>query len=604
MPGIVVAAPSSVASVSEMAASIVHREWQRASSAEGWAGIGCVDLKEPMLARHGSQKVFCYLYGKPYEAGLDASYTPVSVGRCLEIYRERGTGPFKQFDGGYLFAVCDDERKEVVVITDRYGLHPLFYRERAGGLVFSSEIKALLGKGEVPEFDGVGLAQRLMYHSSLGERTPYKGIRALPPAAMMRYDGSKLAIEKYWDYHYQEDAKATDEQLIQELGAAITSALRDRLRHSTRPVIPLSGGMDSRTLVAAGGTTKFGCVTFGLPGCDEIAIAKEVAAFAKKEHLVIEYGPDDFIQYARDPLVMTDGQNSLTQSFGVLAYERIRPLYDTYFEALAADLSLGGSYMTRGVLGQGILTARNEKELCDAIDSTLKVFSAAQIREIFTEGFFAEGDLEKARSELDEAVLEGRGMSLPNMGDRFFMQDYVRRAVIPGCVVNRNYLWDENPTYDLRYLKAVMRIPPEKRAKHALYRKFFIRFAPEFAKIRYHKTMRPVTSPLFFWQIGYFYQEGMNILRRMLFRWSKGGIDMKSHRSYVDYERWFRDNKAWRALIRDLLLSERTMKRGMFRKEAIEKMLREHDQGKADHSKKMGHLASLELTMRIFEERK
>ena len=52
--------------------------------------------------------------------------------------------------------------------------------------------------------------------------------------------------------------------------------------------------------------------------------------------------------------------------------------------------------------------------------------------------------------------------------------------------------------------------------------------------------------------------------------------------------------------VRELILSPRSFDRGLFRREAVERLLAEHRAGRIDHSNRIWRLLNLELWMRAF----
>ena len=62
----------------------------------------------------------------------------------LEAWRRWGSDALRRFRGMYSFALVDERSGDLVLARDPFGIKPLYYLPREGGLVFASELKALV----------------------------------------------------------------------------------------------------------------------------------------------------------------------------------------------------------------------------------------------------------------------------------------------------------------------------------------------------------------------------------------------------------------------------------------------------------------------------
>jgi len=78
--------------------------------------------------------------------------------------------------------------------TDRLGFVPLFYTQRDEELLASPSLTTLLTRGASTELDEAALATFLRLQFFLGEDTPFKAIRVLPPGGCVRWAGGAPAV--------------------------------------------------------------------------------------------------------------------------------------------------------------------------------------------------------------------------------------------------------------------------------------------------------------------------------------------------------------------------------------------------------------------------
>lgn len=164
----------------------------------------------------------------------------------LKAYCEYREECVELFNGIFAFGVWEHSRKRLFLARDRMGVKPLFFSKVESGLVFASEIKALL---EHPEIDAVMDINSLSEIMLLGPgRTPgcgvFKGIEELKAGECAFFDGDGLEFKKYWTLKAKEhtDDFETTAETVQFL---VTDSIRRQLVSDVPLGTFLSGGLDS-----------------------------------------------------------------------------------------------------------------------------------------------------------------------------------------------------------------------------------------------------------------------------------------------------------------------------------------------------------------------
>ncbi len=164
----------------------------------------------------------------------------------LKAYCEYREECVELFNGIFAFGVWEHSRKRLFLARDRMGVKPLFFSNVESGLVFASEIKALL---EHPEIDAVMDINSLSEIMLLGPgRTPgcgvFKGIEELKAGECAFFDGDGLEFKKYWTLKAKEhtDDFETTAETVQFL---VTDSIRRQLVSDVPLGTFLSGGLDS-----------------------------------------------------------------------------------------------------------------------------------------------------------------------------------------------------------------------------------------------------------------------------------------------------------------------------------------------------------------------
>ncbi|MDV7399837.1 hypothetical protein RZS08_50955, partial [Arthrospira platensis SPKY1] len=95
-------------------------------------------------------------------------------------------------------------RDELLLVTDRLGMQPIYIWENAPYFACSTELKTFLElPGFSPEMDTESLHCFLETGQLLGEKTWFRHVRLLPAATIARYAGSPLKKKqeyRYWSW--------------------------------------------------------------------------------------------------------------------------------------------------------------------------------------------------------------------------------------------------------------------------------------------------------------------------------------------------------------------------------------------------------------------
>lgn len=211
----------------------------------------------------------------------------------LNAYLEYGPQCFARFNGMFACALWDTQKCELVVARDAQGVKPLYMAQTASGILFASELKALLPFSDIDRrLDLVALQSYLTFLYSPGERTLFRGVKKLEPGTYLlarRGVAPKQVRFRVEPYRQAISRMSPDEAVSQTryfLGRAV-----ERQMVADVPVGAfLSGGLDSSSIVNFArmhrGVAPLECFTIGFEGTapnsegmsDDLPYAREVAS--------------------------------------------------------------------------------------------------------------------------------------------------------------------------------------------------------------------------------------------------------------------------------------------------------------------------------------
>jgi len=244
------------------------------------------DLREELASR-----------GHRFRSGTDTEV-------IVHAYEEWGADCLHRLRGMFAFAIYDgrpggpDGCGGVVFLArDALGIKPLYYASAGGGLLFASEVRALLASGLVSrDLSVAGLTSYLLWGSTAEPVTLIEGIRSLPPGHRMfvrvASDGPRQGSpEAYWQLTPSGGASGIDTRA--DAVGRLRDLLQERVAAHLIADVPvgvfLSSGVDSTSVAALAARVQGGLttVTVAFPeeaGYSEAAVAQETARRLGTDH--------------------------------------------------------------------------------------------------------------------------------------------------------------------------------------------------------------------------------------------------------------------------------------------------------------------------------
>ncbi|MGU3287589.1 asparagine synthase (glutamine-hydrolyzing) [Methylobacterium mesophilicum] len=217
----------------------------------------------------------------------------------LALYEKHGDAFVERLRGMFAIAIYDRRggpgRERLLLARDQFGIKPLLYAQKADGIAFASELKALIASGCVErQIDPGGLRQLLSLGSIYQPNTLVSGVRNLPPAHMMVVDRSGCRVSRYWGFapdRIKGLRTAPYVEQVERLHEVLRESVKLQMVADVSVGAFLSGGVDSSLIVAlmtreTGRAVKTFSVGFesGTSAIDETSEAAEIAVHLGTDH--------------------------------------------------------------------------------------------------------------------------------------------------------------------------------------------------------------------------------------------------------------------------------------------------------------------------------
>lgn len=219
----------------------------------------------------------------------------------LDAFLARGIDALKHLNGSYDIAIWDRHARRLQLVSDRFGSNRHYTLRRPGALHLACEIKALAGFLDHIEIDPTGLAGMLSFGYHLGDRTLLREVKCLPHARHIEFRTATdtFGIERYWNYPYGEmEAPAGEAELAEALHRHLARALKRRLHKVEKILLPVSGGLDSRTMAGLLAQSDYSgevlAYSYGQPSSHDARYGRAIARKLGYRHIHIPT-PVDFM---------------------------------------------------------------------------------------------------------------------------------------------------------------------------------------------------------------------------------------------------------------------------------------------------------------------
>jgi asparagine synthase (glutamine-hydrolysing) len=170
----------------------------------------------------------------------------------LRAYQEWGPECLKRFNGMFAFALWDGRKRELFLARDRFGEKPLFLARSPRGVVFASEMKAILAvRPELRQANRKSLYRYLSRGDlDLDQESFFEGIESIPAAHYLLLDAEMRGHTKRYWRETSAPVPSNRKAAVERFRELLFDSVRLRLRSDVPVGSSLSGGLDSSSIVA------------------------------------------------------------------------------------------------------------------------------------------------------------------------------------------------------------------------------------------------------------------------------------------------------------------------------------------------------------------
>lgn len=529
----------------------------------------------------------------------------------VHAWEEWGPRCVERFNGMFALAVWDARQRRLFLARDRLGIKPLYVWDGPDGVVFGSELKAVVAAPWVPlEWDLEAVDDFMTYEYVPAPRSIVKGVKKLPAGTSLLFDeaasGAPVRPRRYWAL------EATDGPAprLTDAADAVRHHLEASVRRRLMADVPLgaflSGGVDSSIIVGLMSRETPGRVrTYSLGFEDlsynELAYAREVAAHFATTHRdevvtpdivsladrIARFYDEPFADVSAFPtyLLSTLARDEVTVALSGDGGDELFAGYDHY----RAD-----RWARRLAWASRTWGWRAADRLLERVPPSPAKKGGVNRAKRFAEGLRRPRDLEHARWFVFWDLVERRSLYSPAgwaaVGDRDPFQ-YYRALLAEGG--EQGFTGLQRQLYaDVRGYLADDILAKVDRASMATSLEVRVPFLD-------HELVEAVMAIPASWKLRrgetkwILKQAFADLLPRTTLRRGKEGFS-------IPMKNWLRG--PLEPLLRDVLAPARIRDRGWFDAAEVARLVEDHVRGRQNHAHRLWCLVALELSLRGLEK--
>lgn len=218
----------------------------------------------------------------------------------LQAYCHWGDACITKLDGIFAFALWDQAVHRLLLARDRLGVKPIYYTVRDGRFAFSSEVKALLAWcPELCQLREDVLEEYLTFRDVAGRMTLLRDVYRLLPGHKMVVQDGLLEEECYWKIPIGTVQGQDGPDDLQQVDDVLRKTIWSQMVSDVPVGTLCSGGIDSSLVTALAQKyvdTPLHTFSVSFPGypCDESYYATKVASHLGTVHHQLDANADSF----------------------------------------------------------------------------------------------------------------------------------------------------------------------------------------------------------------------------------------------------------------------------------------------------------------------
>ena len=266
------------------------------------------------------------------------------------IYSNKlNTAFLNKINGEFLIIIVKE--KCVTIINDRFSSIPLYYCTKNNKFNISTSMFSLFKQLDNKNLKTEKFMEFLYFQRLHGYSTYSKEIHAMPASTQLEYNFKDILLNKYWFQNFSKDYNYNLNEYATKLGGAIQNSIikktSDKKNYDNKFGLFLSGGMDTRTVLAGFTDVKPISFTLGFSEEAEYRVAKLLTEKKGYEHYFIKLQKEHYEKQFNDLIEISSGMHSFDHAIFHGIRKGIEKYVDVTFNGHGFDYMFQGMYIPK-----------------------------------------------------------------------------------------------------------------------------------------------------------------------------------------------------------------------------------------------------------------
>jgi asparagine synthase (glutamine-hydrolysing) len=211
----------------------------------GAYGSPALQLDQNGVSYMAGEPLLAHPDGQPRTRALDLEelHADLSRGDAASLKRARGV---------FCLAHYQPDTGSLTLATDKLGIRPIYYWIGESYVIFATALRILESVAEIPKvMDIRAVTETFALEYPLSDRTPFAEVSLMRAAEIIHVDGNRVTRDQYWAWDNIRESSVPTQELAAESYRIFLDAVALRNGADSTTAAFLSGGLDSRAIVAA-----------------------------------------------------------------------------------------------------------------------------------------------------------------------------------------------------------------------------------------------------------------------------------------------------------------------------------------------------------------